>query len=125
MNKLDLAREVGKILDLPPGKHGNMIKATNIVNAVLEAIKNQLRQGNNIIVPGFGTFYVRRLKPKTMPHTMVWSSKDPKPSVVNTDIARPVPAVRRAAFRPSRYVTAALNLDHPNYHESKFVQKGS
>lgn len=58
-----LADDISDLLRLPRGKHGECAKATAIVNAILRVIIDALRRGEEVRIPGLGTFRVILGKP--------------------------------------------------------------
>jgi nucleoid DNA-binding protein len=64
MNKADLADVVTQVL-------GNQQEAKTAVTRLFEAMRNALREGDKVVVQGFGSFHVvmRKSKPARNPRT--------------------------------------------------------
>jgi DNA-binding protein HU-beta len=89
--KTELVRRVAKETRL----------SQRVVNEVLESahatIKLALRQGNHVVLPGFGTFYTRERGERTVRH-------------IRTGEVLSVPAGRQAAFRAGEQLKHAVSL---------------
>lgn len=71
-------------------------ESTEVVDVVLEALKNSLERGQRVRISGFGHFYVREKKPRI--------GRDP-----NTGRELEISARRVLLFRPSQVLRNALN----------------
>jgi DNA-binding protein HU-beta len=90
MNKAELVADVAERLGEPKAK------AEEAVNAVFEAIVAALKRGDEVRLPAFGVFVVS--------HTAARKARNPQ-----TGEEVPVPAGKRARFRPGKALKEALN----------------
>ncbi|MGE0741316.1 MAG: HU family DNA-binding protein [Hyphomonadaceae bacterium] len=90
MNKAELVADVAdRISD-------SKLKAEEAVNAVFDAITTALKNGDEVRLPAFGVFVVAETKART--------ARNPQ-----TGEEVPVPAGKRARFRPGKALKEALN----------------
>jgi len=86
MNKDEISRKVYEA-------HGGLAfaDARNVVDLILEAIKERLSRGERVVLSGFGSFTVRRRKDK---------------KGINPQTGRPVliPGRNTVKFKPSKYL---------------------
>jgi integration host factor subunit alpha len=89
--KADLAEAVYKV-------HGGLSRheSRRIVDLILDQIRDALVQGDSVLISGFGTFKVRKRRPRI--------GRNPR-----TGRAVPIAASSRPVFRPSRIVLKGMN----------------
>lgn len=75
-------------------------EATDVVEFVFDALKNQLQNGEKVKISGFGNFVVRKKKSRT--------GRNPQTGQEMTITARSV-----LTFKPSQVLRAMLNKDLP------------
>lgn len=90
MNKSELVADVAERLG------DSKLRAEEAVNAVFEAIATALRRGDKVQLPAFGVFDVKQTAART--------ARNPK---TGEDV--PVPAGRKARFKPGKALKDALN----------------
>lgn len=58
MNKTELVKELARLMDF------SQTKATDVIDAIFDGesglIVSQLKQGDKVVIPGFGSFYKRK-----------------------------------------------------------------
>lgn len=91
MNKQELIKSVYDKMDGLPLK-----QAENAVNAVLSSIKDELAQGGEVVLVGFGTFSVREQKVRT--------GRNPKTGEKLT-----IPAKKVPTFKAGKGLKEAVN----------------
>jgi integration host factor subunit alpha len=89
--KADLAEAVYKV-------HGGLSRheSRKLVDLILDQIRDALVQGDSVLISGFGTFKVRKRRPRI--------GRNPR-----TGRAVPIAASCRPVFRPSRIVLKGMN----------------
>lgn len=90
MNKAELVADIAERIGEPK------MKAEEIVNAVFEAITAALKRGDDVRLPAFGVFEVKE--------TAARMARNPQ-----TKEEVPVPAGKKARFRPGKALKDALN----------------
>lgn len=90
MRKADIVRRIAEATDL------TQVKAEEVVDAVVDEIKNVLQQGDSVILRRFGSFEVR--------HKHARIGRNPK-----TGQAAAVPARHVVRFKSGNPLKAAVN----------------
>ena len=89
MNKAELVADVAERMS------DSKMKAEEAVNAVFEAITHALKRGDEVRLPAFGVFVVSETAART--------ARNPQ-----TGEQVPVPAGKRARFRPGKALKEAI-----------------
>jgi DNA-binding protein HU-beta len=89
MNKAELVADVAERMS------DSKMKAEEAVNAVFDAITHALKRGDEVRLPAFGVFVVSETAART--------ARNPQ-----TGEQVPVPAGKRARFRPGKALKEAL-----------------
>ena len=89
MYKTDLIRRVAKETRL------SQRIVENVVRESLESITQALRDGQSVVLPGFGTFYTKERKAGTVRH-------------IRTGEPLAIPAMRQADFRTGELLRRAV-----------------
>jgi len=89
MNKAELVADVAERMG------DSKMKAEEAVNAVFDAITHALKRGNEVRLPAFGVFVVSETAART--------ARNPQ-----TGEQVPVPAGKRARFRPGKALKEAI-----------------
>lgn len=89
MNKAELVADVAERMG------DSKMKGEEAVNAVFEAITHALKRGDEVRLPAFGVFVVRDTAART--------ARNPQ-----TGEQVPVPAGKRASFRPGKALKEAI-----------------
>jgi integration host factor alpha subunit len=90
MTKADLVETLFASLQIPKKD------SAEIVEAILETVKEAVENGETVKIAGFGTFHVRAKKTRV--------GRNPK-----TGASMEIPARRVLAFRPGQHLKHALN----------------
>ena len=115
-----LIEEVHTLLDLPlEGPKGRKTKARKIVNAIIQALEDKIKEGKPVQITGFGTFYTAHMAAKPMHNMIVWSdwtdkNKNHPDKIVLSPEPITIPPYKKVMFRPVGHTKAALNLDSLN-----------
>ncbi len=89
VNKASLASEIARRTDLPPRT------VAQVLDAALDAVREQVARGERVVLSGFGTFERTRRNPRT--------GRNP-----HTGEAVEIPARNVPAFRPGRQFKDAV-----------------
>ena len=119
-----LVDEIHTLLDLPlEGRKGRKTKAKKIVNAVIQALTNKIREGKPVIIQDLGTFYTHEFKARKHKNVIVYSETKGKNKKLNKIVLSPVvttkPAFKAIKFKLAPRIEAALNLDTPITHRTR------
>lgn len=96
----------------------DLSKATNILRAILQTIKEALLRGESVQVRGFGTFRVLRRIHRPTPNNILTNDRRGRPVARAAGLLYYKPR-RVVVFEPSLPLMAMLNLDTPNYKERR------
>ncbi len=89
MYKTDIVRKVAKETRL------SQRIVDDVLTGTLDAITDALRDGQTVVLPGFGTFYTKERQPSTVKH-------------IRTGEVIEIPALRQAAFRVGELLRQAV-----------------
>jgi len=107
-----LAIELQELLDT------DLLTATRVLRAVLQAVKDALLCGKKVYVRGFGTFEIVERTHRPTPNNILLNDAHGRPAAYSPTQLYYKPR-RVVIFRPSVPLLAMLNLDTPSSQERR------
>lgn len=114
----DLAMLLHELFEIPFGRKSNGWPGAGmkIVDAISTAMKDALKRGEDVSIPGFGIFRWRTTPIRKMPSVTIWTDGNFKTAIRASKV---LGGKRIVVFEPSIQLMAMLNKDTANYKEAR------